>query len=79
MTKEALAMLEMIIDMVDNGSNITMAQAIDLVRGRKIKSYWIKDFLIEKYKGDLKMVKDDDLRRTIIKMLKTKILKESFQ
>ena len=69
----------MIKDLVDNGSNITLAQAIELVKGRKVKSYWIKDWQIEKYKGDLKLIKDDDIRRMIIKMLKTRILKESFQ
>lgn len=33
---------------------------------------------MDKYKGIIKMVKEDDLRRVILKMLKVKIFKESF-
>jgi hypothetical protein len=48
------------------------------MKGQSVKSNSIRPELAAKFKGRLKVMKDTEIRRLIINMLKQKALKESF-
>jgi len=55
-----------------------MNQLVELGKGRVVKSKFLRNDLLEKYKGFLRHLKEEDIRRLVLKMLILRILKESF-
>lgn len=51
---------------------------VDLFKGRKINSMYIKQEMVQSWSGALKQINDDDIRRMIVKMLILGILEEEF-
>jgi hypothetical protein len=49
---------------------------VELFKGRKIDSAYIKQEMVEDWKGALKSLTENDLRRLIIKMLMIDVLEE---
>jgi hypothetical protein len=77
-TDEAAQIARLIRDMTELGGNITLAQLVEICRGKMPKAKQLKDHVVERYKGCLKVFKENELRRTVLQMLSIKILKESF-
>ena len=60
-------------------NNFTLPQTIDILRGRKIQSKVpVSSNIISGYSGSLKHLKDDVLRRLLLKMLLVFVLEEKF-
>jgi len=59
-------------------ANVTFKQVVDIVRGRKIISNYMDAGLALAFKKCLGKIKDFEVRRIILRMLKVKILKETF-
>ena len=57
---------------------MTVRQAVDILRGKSVKSNTMNYQVMDRHKNGLKHYQDTELRRIIIKMLKVKMLKESF-
>ena len=61
------------------GNNFTMAQAIDILRGRKLTSKIpIQKNIVTDYSGALKKLKEDVLRRLLVKLLVSGAIEERF-
>lgn len=57
---------------------ITVKMIVDLLKGRDIKSAYFKGDIFKEFKGRLKSVSENDLRRLIIKLLQCGALEEQF-
>lgn len=78
MNKEAAMLATVIKQITEAKGNVTMSQIVDIVRGKKVQAKSIKNHIVELHKGCLKHLDEGEIRRTLLQMLTTKILKESF-
>ena len=53
MTDEAVKLASAIKDITESKGNVTLAQIVDIMRGKKVQAKSIKDFLINRHKGCL--------------------------
>ena len=78
LTEEATKIVKMVQEFREREVNVTLPQALEILKGEKSSAKCIPDFLKNKFSGKLKSMQKDKIRRLILNMLKNKILKENF-
>ncbi len=81
-TKEALVAINLVKLCIDSSAKITTKQVTELLRGKQLKkSVYARG--IEKYqdeyKGKLKHMKENDIKRMIVQLLIMRVFKERFE
>lgn len=81
-TKEALVAINLVRLCMDSTAKITTKQVTELLRGKTLKkSVYARgsERLQEEYKGKLKHMKENDIKRMIVQLLIMRVLKERFE
>ena len=60
----------MINEFEKDGSNVTLKQAVDICKGRAVKTPQLNENLADKFKGMIKTLIERDVRRLMLQMLK---------
>lgn len=78
MSREALSLVTCVEEINRMQGKITTKQLVDLVKGKLVKSVYLRKETVEKHQGLLKHMKEQETRRLIIKMLILGALEEIF-
>jgi bloom syndrome protein len=77
-TTESSKVLEFVRVNSNYKCNVTLKMIVELFKGRKLQKSYIRADIISDFSGQLKHLKDSDLRRLVIKLLALGILEETF-
>ena len=79
MTSVAIKVIQLFDEAECARNNFTMNQAIDLLRGKKVTSKFpINKTIMNDYSGCQKQIREDELRRLILKLLVMSAIEEEF-
>ena len=68
MRDEGIKVVKLVMRINEERSKMTLAHAIEVLRGRKCSSKWIDPEMVSDFSGSLK-IPESDIRRLILKML----------
>ena len=78
MSAEAAKLVHCVEEINTFQGKITAKQLVDLVKGKSVKSVYLNRELVDRHNGLLRQMKEQEVRRLIIKLLILRILEEIF-